>query len=327
MSTKFSRKTFLKGSVAGLGMMALNVCTAGAASAAEPAAAAAEDTNSLNLIPKKAASVKVTSRGSVSGGWQGEPVFPNWKGYTDDTLAMNHMYTFVGYAGQGTLCVEPESGVTGFNLFVNNRQINTAAMAAGGVWNVDISGQTINGRNTIQVGGIRPRGKKVTVRVGYPTVQEGSLQDVGIDRDALELLEQIIQADVNNGFPSAQMAIVKNGKLVYQNAWGKVNSYNPDGTPKTDSPAVTNDTLYDLASNTKMYTANYALQYLVTQGKANLDSRLVDLLGSAFVEDTVDITYNGYENPGLKVNKQWKAELTLRDILRHQAGFPADPQY
>lgn len=326
MSTKFSRKTFLKGSVAGLGMMALNVCTAGAASAAEPAAAAAEDTNSLNLVPKKAASVKVTSRGSVSGGWQGEPVFPNWKGL-DDTLAMNHMYTFVGYAGQGTLCVEPESGVTGFNLFVNNRQINTAAMAAGGVWNVDISGQTINGRNTIQVGGIRPRGKKVTVRVGYPAVQEGSLQDVGIDRDALELLEQIIQADVNNGFPSAQMAIVKNGKLVYQNAWGKVNSYNPDGTPKTDSPAVTNDTLYDLASNTKMYTANYALQYLVTQGKANLDSRLVDLLGSAFVEDTIDITYNGYENPGLKVNKQWKAELTLRDILRHQAGFPADPQY
>ena len=326
MSTKFSRKTFLKGSVAGLGMMALNVCTAGAASAAEPAAAAAEDTNSLNLVPKKAASVKVTSRGSVSGGWQGEPVFPNWKGL-DDTLAMNHMYTFVGYAGQGTLCVEPEAEVTGFNLFVNNRQVNTAAMAAGGVWNVDISGQTINGRNTIQVGGIRPRGKQVTVRVGYPTVQEGSLQDVGIDRDALELLEQIIQADVNNGFPSAQMAIVKNGKLVYQNAWGKVNSYNPDGTPKTDSPAVTNDTLYDLASNTKMYTANYALQYLVTQGKANLDSRLVDLLGSAFVEDTIDITYNGYENPGLKVNKQWKAELTLRDILRHQAGFPADPQY
>lgn len=326
MSTKFSRKTFLKGSVAGLGMMALNVCTAGAASAAEPAAAAAEDTNSLNLVPKKAASVKVTSRGSVSGGWQGEPVFPNWKGL-DDTLAMNHMYTFVGYTGQGTLCVEPEAGVTGFNLFVNNRQINTAAMAAGGVWNVDISGQTINGRNTIQVGGIRPRGKKVTVRVGYPTVQEGSLQDVGIDRDALELLEQIIQADVNNGFPGAQMAVVKNGKLVYQNAWGKVNSYNPDGTPKTDSPAVTNDTLYDLASNTKMYTANYALQYLVTQGKANLDSRLVDLLGSAFVEDTIDITYNGYENPGLKVNKQWKAELTLRDILRHQAGFPADPQY
>ena len=101
----------------------------------------------------------------------------------------------------------------------------------------------------------------------------------------------------------------------------------PDGTPNTASPAVTNDTLYDLASNSKMYTANYALQLLVTQGKIDLDSRIVDLLGQSFVDDTIDITFSGYENPGLEVNKQWKSELTLRDVLRHQAGFPADPQY
>ena len=94
MSTKFSRKTFLKGSVAGLGMMALNVCTAGAASAAEPAAAAAEDTNSLNLVPQKAASVEVTSRGSVSGGWPGEPVFPTWQGL-DEPLALNLLESYV----------------------------------------------------------------------------------------------------------------------------------------------------------------------------------------------------------------------------------------
>ena len=123
------------------------------------------------------------------------------------------------------------------------------------------------------------------------------------------------------------MAVVKNGRLVYQNAWGRVNAYLPDGTPNTASPAVTNDTLYDLASNSKMYTANYALQLLVTQGKIDLDSRIVDLLGQSFVDDTIDITFSGYENPGLEVNKQWKSELTLRDILRHQAGFPADPQY
>ena len=143
----------------------------------------------------------------------------------------------------------------------------------------------------------------------------------------LEALEQLIQSDVDNGFPSAQMAVVKNGRLVYQNAWGRVNAYLPDGTPNTASPAVTNDTLHDLASNSKMYTANYALQLLVTQGKIDLDSRIVDLLGQSFVDDTIDITFSGYENPGLEVNKQWKSELTLRDILRHQAGFPADPQY
>ena len=35
--------------------------------------------------------------------------------------------------------------------------------------------------------------------------------------------------------------------MVYSNAWGTVNAYTPDGTPKTDSPAVTTDTLYYLA--------------------------------------------------------------------------------
>src|SRR5699024_11597680 len=59
----------------------------------------------------------------------------------------------------------------------------------------------------------------------------------------------------------------------------------------------------------------------------DLDARIADLLGSAFVYDTIEITYNGYENPGLETVKQWKSELTIRDVLRHQAGFPADPQY
>ena len=101
MAVKFSRKTFLKGSVAGLGMMALNCVTASAASAADSTAASAtEETNFLNLIPQKAASVNVQNRGSLGqGSWQGEPVFPDWKGYVDDTLAMNHMYTRLCRAG------------------------------------------------------------------------------------------------------------------------------------------------------------------------------------------------------------------------------------
>lgn len=32
-----------------------------------------------------------------------EVTYPYWKGYVDDTLAMNHMYSFLGYHGQGSL--------------------------------------------------------------------------------------------------------------------------------------------------------------------------------------------------------------------------------
>lgn len=323
MAFKFSRKAFLTGGAAGVGLMALNVCGASAA-----APAAAEQENCLNVLASKLTNVKVSQLSGLPGGqWQAQPVFPAWAGYVDDTLALNSMFTFQHYSGQGTLYVAPEAGVASFALFVNNKPINTAQMAGGGVYAVDISGCTLNGDNTIQVSAVQPAGKTVQVSIPYPVVIEGTPEQVGLDRDVLEALEQLIQSDVNNGFPSAQMAVVKNGRLVYQNAWGRVNAYLPDGTPNTASPAVTNDTLYDLASNSKMYTANYALQLLVTQGKIDLDSRIVDLLGQGFVDDTIDITFSGYENPGLKVNKQWKSELTLRDILRHQAGFPADPQY
>lgn len=323
MAFKFSRKAFLTGGAAGVGLMALNVCGASAA-----APAAAEQENCLNVLASKLTNVKVSQLSGLPGGqWQAQPVFPAWAGYVDDTLALNSMFTFQHYSGQGTLYVVPEAGVASFALFVNNKPINTAQMAGGGVYAVDISGCTLNGDNTIQVSAVQPAGKTVQVSIPYPVVIEGTPEQVGLDRDVLEALEQLIQSDVDNGFPSAQMAVVKNGRLVYQNAWGRVNAYLPDGTPNTASPAVTNDTLYDLASNSKMYTANYALQLLVTQGKIDLDSRIVDLLGQSFVDDTIDITFSGYENPGLEVNKQWKSELTLRDILRHQAGFPADPQY
>ena len=317
MAFKFSRKAFLTGGAAGVGLMALNVCGASAA-----APAAAEQENCLNVLASKLTNVKVSQLSGLPGGqWQAQPVFPAWAGYVDDTLALNSMFTFQHYSGQGTLYVAPEAGVASFALFVNNKPINTAQMADGGVYAVDISGCTLNGDNTIQVSAVQPAGKTVQVSIPYPVVIEGTPEQVGLDRDVLEALEQLIQSDVDNGFPSAQMAVVKNGRLVY------VNAYLPDGTPNTASPAVTNDTLYDLASNSKMYTANYALQLLVTQGKIDLDSRIVDLLGQSFVDDTIDITFSGYENPGLEVNKQWKSELTLRDILRHQAGFPADPQY
>ena len=138
----------------------------------------------------------------------------------------------------------------------------------------------------------------------------------------LDAIDEIVASDIEHGFTSAQLAIVKDGRMVYQNAWGTVNAYNPNGTPKTDSPAVTSNTLYDLASNTKMYSVNYALQYLVTNGQADLDARIVGHFRKRFCRRYHRHHYNGYENPGLATVKTWKASLTIRDI---SATRPASP--
>ena len=144
---------------------------------------------------------------------------------------------------------------------------------------------------------------------------------------AFDAIDAVVSNDVANGFPSAQVAVMKDGELVYQNCWGKVNSYEPDGTPKTDSADVTNDTLYDLASNTKMYSCAYALQLLHEQGKVDLDTPLVDIFGSEFADNVVLVEDSTMATQDLDTIKEWKRGITIKDVMCHRAGFIPSPPY
>ena len=259
--------------------------------------------------------------------WQKDVFFPDWKGYVDNTLAMNGMVSFVGYHGQGSLYVTVAEEVTSFSMYVNHREVNTDSMTGGKSYRIDIADTVVNGRNTVQVAGIRPREAQSAVRVsvGYPEVLPGMPDEEGIAKESLDLISDLIQSDIENGFTSAQLAVVRNGRLVYENAWGSTNAYLPDGTKKTDSSPVTVDTLYDLASVTKMFSVNYALQKLVSDGAIGLDDCIADYLGEAFYQDVVIVP--GSAGVDLATQKKWKQNLTIRELLQHQGGFPADPQY
>ncbi len=269
------------------------------------------------------------------GEWQVEAAFPDRRGKIDDTLAMNSIAGFNFYSGQGKLYVSVSEGVTSFDLYVNDRKADTSRAAAGGIYEVDFSEAAKNGRNTVMVSSIEPLelAEAVKVYVPYPEVREGTPEEAGIRQEALDAISGIISSDIEYGFTSAQLAVIKNGVLVYENSWGKTNSYLPDGTVKTDSPEVTNDTLYDLASVTKMFSVNYILQKLVTEGKLSPDEKVISFLGNDFADLTLDFEYdpekvNGAEpSPGIETQKKWKESLTIRDLLRHQGGFPPGPRY
>ena len=66
--------------------------------------------------------------------WQAQISFPDWKGYTDDTLAMNSMCSFFGYHGQGKIYLRVSGNVESFKLYVNDNSIDTSAMTAGRVF-------------------------------------------------------------------------------------------------------------------------------------------------------------------------------------------------
>ncbi len=265
-----------------------------------------------------------------AGSWQAVKSFPDQAGHIDNSLAMNNMYSFQGFSGQGVLYLETGKDVVSFDLFVNNHAVSTAGLT-GGLYSLDIADIALNGTNTVQVTNIRASGPDdtITVRIPYPVVIDGTPAEAGIDEKPLELIDRIVRSDIENGFTSAQLAIIKDGRLVCRNAWGFVNSYDRSGKRIENGIPVTNSTLYDLASNTKVYSVVYAVQYLADQGRIDLNDKVSDIMGREFVDNTLEIRFacfgSGY--PGLETIKEWKSRITVKNLLMHQAGFPDGGHY
>ena len=271
---------------------------------------------------KTAEAVRADTLPSCS--WQTDVRFPDWQGRRNGNYASNDRLSFYCFSRQGELYVQSEDGCTDFTLYVNDRQVNTDAAKDGTLCRVDLSEVTQNGRNTLQVSDIAEG--SVHICIPYPAVIPGTPQETGLSADALDLIDTIISCDIERGFPAAQLAVVKDGKLVYENAWGNVQTYDREGNCVQSAP-VTSETLFDLASNTKMYSVNYAVQYLYSLGKLDPDTRITDILGDAFAEDTIRIDYEGYEPVSRETAVERKRKLTVRHLLTHQGGFPPGPHY
>lgn len=97
-------------------------------------------------------------------------------------------------------------------------------------------------------------------------------------------------------FPGAQVLAIQNGEIKYHKAFGHY-EYDPRSLP------VTLESIYDLASVTKISAATVSIMKLYEQGKIDINKTLGDYLPSMRGTD--------------------KANLKLTDILLHQAGLPA----
>lgn len=272
--------------------------------------------------------------------WQAELSFPDRFGEVEDTLAPNSLYAFDFFEGQGSLFVQVGRDIAAFSLFVNQERVDTSALVGGRSYKIDISKIARNGKNILQAADIHAAAAasrsvsnsdsgKVKVYVPYPVLLEEGGGQSAIDSDALDLVSEIIQSDIEHGFPCAQLAVAKNGKVLYKNSWGNLNSYDMDGNPlpQNERAKITNDTMFDIASCTKALAANMAIEFLVSQKKLSLDTKIADVLGDDFYKKTINIKYKNGSGASLGKNKKWKAALTVRDVACHTAGFPAGPAY
>lgn len=117
---------------------------------------------------------------------------------------------------------------------------------------------------------------------------------LGVNEKSLKEIESIIQNGIKEkAYPGCQVFAAKNGKIFYNKSFGK---YTYD-----DATKVTNESIYDLASVTKIASSSLAIMKLKEEGYINLNDSL------------------GKHLPQLKGTN--KSGLLIKDVLTHQSGL------
>ena len=115
--------------------------------------------------------------------------------------------------------------------------------------------------------------------------------------EADSLIENVIS---DSAFPGAVLLVSKDGKIVHENAYGH---YTYDQT----SPRMNINTIFDLASVSKVLGTTTVAMMLIDKGKMNLDDKVIKFLP--------EFNNNGKEN------------ITIRNLLVHNSGLAAFKKY
>ncbi|MCS4307907.1 N-acetylmuramoyl-L-alanine amidase [Rheinheimera pacifica] len=233
-----------------------------------------------------------------------------WPETTSQRAWVNNRRSFIGYQGQGELLLELGT-TTALTLGVNGKILHLRPDASLGQHLVlDISSVTRNGLNQLELIDIEPLGAKVRLVMPYPVLQDNTAKaahNAGFSAAGLDELDQLIQREVEQGFPGAVLLIAKDGKIIKETAYGYASRYASDGTELSQPEPMQTDTVFDLASNTKMYATNYAIMQLVSAGKLDINLPLQHYL--------TEYQGNGRE------------QRLVSDLLYHSAGYAPEVHF
>src|SRR5215472_7750712 len=125
-------------------------------------------------------------------------------------------------------------------------------------------------------------------------------------------IDQVLRAAAERGDVPGVVAMAANREgVIYQGAFGR--RALPEGA------AMTMDTVFWIASMTKAITSTAAMQ-LVEQGKLGLDRPIGDVLPELAAPSVLE----GFDPAGKPRLRAARAQITLRHLITHTAGFVYD---
>ncbi|HLP17920.1 MAG TPA: glycoside hydrolase family 3 N-terminal domain-containing protein [Bacteroidota bacterium] len=132
-------------------------------------------------------------------------------------------------------------------------------------------------------------GIQAGLRVGEP-------DEAGFNDTFPSSVDSVVNAGIErHAYPGAVLLVAKDGIIVHDKAYGRY-------TYDADAPAVTPETIFDLASLTKVISTTTAVMRLVDEKKIDLD-----LPVAAYIP---------------AFGQRGKEKLTIRNLLLHNSGLP-----
>jgi len=221
--------------------------------------------------------------------------------YMSSRVFVRNKRRFNGYKGEGKIQIDLKTAtsavikINGKKVPINRSQFKKKRFT------VDISKYTKTGINTLHVSEIKPLSGILNVNVTYATLEKGSARRAGFSQKKLKELDKFIEKEVKEGFPGAVLLVAKDGKIIHEKAYGYRKKYDSKGKLLKNPVPMTLDTVFDLASNTKMYATNIAMMKLISEAKIDPNDLVKKYLPN----------YTG----------QGRDKRTVRDLLNHTAGY------
>ncbi|WP_413400752.1 penicillin binding protein PBP4B [Pseudoalteromonas sp. KJ71-7] len=209
---------------------------------------------------------------------------------------VNNRGTFKAYKGRGQLLLQNESALSA-DIYINNKKLALDTLQKNTEYAFNLRQYTHNGVNTFKVDNIQPADGSLTLRFAFATLNSSAAKPIDFSA-----VDKLIEKDVSEGFPGAVLAIVKAGKILKLTAYGDAKKYQQNDLMLLRPEPMQTNTLFDLASNTKIFATNFALMKLVSEGRLNINNRVSDYLTE-------------YQGDGRELRQ-------VKDLLTHKAGYP-----
>ena len=213
---------------------------------------------------------------------------------------VNDRRIFYSYQGQGALWLDMQQASSA-RILVNGQALTLPVELSKHPMVLSLAGVTRDGLNQLRVAEVKPAGASIQLRLDYPRLKDGSATEAGFSAKRLAELDALIEQEVAAGFPGAVLLIVKNGRVVKESAYGYAKRYDRHGQLLEQPVPMRTDTLFDLASNSKMYGTLYAVMKLVSEGKLDINAPI-----QRYLPD--------YQGDG-------REQRLVRDLLDHSAGY------